>query len=83
VKPCDFFGLDAPSSISFSKIKRFRDEFEGLFDVEYRVPLETEVPSRLPKGFATVHLDSLKNGMTLPLQPVLQYLLTALDLHPA
>lgn len=81
-RPHGFSGLDGPSSATPIRIKKIRDELGISPDVELRVPQEGEVPSSPPEGFVTIHLDSLRNGMGLPLQPVLQSLLAALGLHP-
>ena len=50
--------------------------------IDLRIPGKKNTPSRPPKGFVTLFLESFKLGMRIPLQPYFIKMLSGLHLAP-
>ena len=51
--------------------------------IELRIPGKKDTPSRPPKGFVTLFLESFKLGMRLLLQPYFIQMLSGLHIAPS
>lgn len=51
-------------------------------DVLLTIPEKCDVPSRPPRGYVTLHLESFKLGARLPLQPYFVQILGGMHLAP-
>ena len=77
----DCSGVDVPSLISIVSFKSLRKRYSIPDSVSILRPLPDDLPSRPRRGYAAVHEASLRGGLRLPFQPVIQELLVRLGVH--
>ena len=64
-------GIDVPSSLSIISYKSLKKRYNIPEFVSILRPLPDDIPTRLRKGYATIHEASLRGGLRLPFQPVI------------
>ena len=79
----DCSGVDFPSSLSLASFRGLRKRFSIPLSVSLLQPLPEDLPTRPRKGYAAVHEASLRGGLRLPFQSVIQDLLVRLNVHAA
>ena len=57
-----------------------RTRYDIPDDIPLRIPGKNDTPSRLPRGYVTLFLESFKLGMRCPLQPYFARMLSGLNL---
>ena len=79
----DCSGVNFPSSLSLASFRGVRKLIRIPLSVSLLRPLPEDLPTRPRKGYAAVHEASLRGGLRLPFQSVIQDLLVRLNVHAA
>ncbi|XP_024039485.1 uncharacterized protein LOC112098097 [Citrus clementina] len=67
---------------TFDKLHDLRVRYDILDEIPLKVPGKKDTPSRYPRGYVTLFLESFKYGLRCPLQPYFARILNELNLAP-
>ncbi|XP_052297160.1 uncharacterized protein LOC112497637 [Citrus sinensis] len=67
---------------TFDELEDLRLRYSIPGEIPLKVPGKKDAPSRPPRGYVTLYLDSFKYGLRCPLQPYFARILNGLNLAP-
>ncbi|KAL9453153.1 hypothetical protein AB3S75_008866 [Citrus x aurantiifolia] len=67
---------------SFDELDDLRLRYSIPGEIPLKVPVKKDAPSRPPRGYVTLFLESFKYGLRCPLQPYFARILNGLNLAP-
>ncbi|XP_052295859.1 uncharacterized protein LOC127901871 [Citrus sinensis] len=67
---------------TFDELEDLRLRYSIPGEIPLKVPGKKDAPSRPPRGYVTLYLDSFKYGLRCPLQPYFARILNGLNLPP-